>query len=249
MEADMNFNKNWLVLLFPALVILCISAGQQLYFPEKTGRITDELVIIRDDISNIYLLTDGKTWICFDAGVSERGLLEEFKKVGISPEQVTALFLSHSDIDHVGGISLFKKATIYISKEEESLLQGKTKRIHFGTITNNRKNISYSTLRDKETIKIGSFSILCILTPGHTPGSMSFLVNNRYLYVGDLAILRNGIASNFWSKLNMDDNQNRKSLRNLVNSPVKANYLLTGHTGLSRDYNGATQHLRTGTTP
>jgi glyoxylase-like metal-dependent hydrolase (beta-lactamase superfamily II) len=40
------------------------------------------------------------------------------KLAGVQPEQITDVVVSHAHWDHVGGIDLFPKATIWIQKEE-----------------------------------------------------------------------------------------------------------------------------------
>jgi glyoxylase-like metal-dependent hydrolase (beta-lactamase superfamily II) len=43
---------------------------------------------------------------------------------GIEPEQITDIILSHAHFDHIGGIDLFPKATLWIEKEEYSYYTG-----------------------------------------------------------------------------------------------------------------------------
>jgi glyoxylase-like metal-dependent hydrolase (beta-lactamase superfamily II) len=40
-------------------------------------------------------------------------------------------------------------------------------------------------LKDGEVVELGGIKILPIFTPGHSPGSMSFLINDRHLFSGD----------------------------------------------------------------
>ena len=44
---------------------------------------------------------------------------------------------------------------------------------------------SYSPLSDGQNIKFGFCTIDVIHSPGHTPGSTSFLLNKKYLFTGD----------------------------------------------------------------
>ena len=50
----------------------------------------------------------------------------------------------------------------------------------------------YTLVKDGEKVKIGKGACEAILTPGHTIGSTSYLVNGKYLVVGDLALIKNG---------------------------------------------------------
>lgn len=45
--------------------------------------------------------------ILFDTGGSDRILLSNMKKLGINPGSIDEVFISHSDYDHIGGLSGF----------------------------------------------------------------------------------------------------------------------------------------------
>jgi glyoxylase-like metal-dependent hydrolase (beta-lactamase superfamily II) len=72
---------------------------------------------------------DGKT-ILFDAGFHRPRWIEQFKvtefmrpdsalsQMGIAPETVTDVIVSHAHWDHMGGIDLFPNATVWIQKQE-----------------------------------------------------------------------------------------------------------------------------------
>lgn len=57
------------------------------------------------------------------------------------------------------------------------------------------------------------------MTPGHTPGSMCYLVNGRDLFTGDSLSLKAGRAGLFNEFFNMDSETQKKSLRKLKNTP------------------------------
>ena len=65
--------------------------------------------------------------------------------IGIDQHQITHVFLTHSDFDHAGGLSLFENAEIYLSRDEEQMITKKK----------------------------------------YTLGSMSYLMNDSLLFVGD----------------------------------------------------------------
>lgn len=80
---------------------------------------------------------------------------------------------THCHADHIsGGPELTKKtrATYYISSGE---MQG--------------SDIPYEPLEKHEQLQFGSVNVkvLAVPTPGHTPGSTSFLVNDKFLLSGD----------------------------------------------------------------
>jgi glyoxylase-like metal-dependent hydrolase (beta-lactamase superfamily II) len=78
----------------------------------------------------VWLIRGGGRNILFDSGYHRDTFLKEFpstdyirpdeavKLAGIRPEQITDIVISHAHWDHLGGIDLFPKATIWIQKEE-----------------------------------------------------------------------------------------------------------------------------------
>jgi glyoxylase-like metal-dependent hydrolase (beta-lactamase superfamily II) len=78
----------------------------------------------------IWLVRGGGHNILLDSGYHRDTFLKEFpstdyirpdeavKLAGIQPEDVTDIVISHAHWDHMGGIDLFPKATVWIQKEE-----------------------------------------------------------------------------------------------------------------------------------
>ncbi len=53
---------------------------------------------------NCYLVSDGFTNILVDAGISGKRILEDLARIGVVPENVDALLLTHEHIDHVKSV-------------------------------------------------------------------------------------------------------------------------------------------------
>jgi glyoxylase-like metal-dependent hydrolase (beta-lactamase superfamily II) len=78
----------------------------------------------------VWLIRGGGRTILFDSGFHRDTFLKEFpvkeylrpdeavKAAGVSPGEVTDIVISHAHWDHMGGIDLFPKATVWIQKEE-----------------------------------------------------------------------------------------------------------------------------------
>jgi glyoxylase-like metal-dependent hydrolase (beta-lactamase superfamily II) len=78
----------------------------------------------------VWLIRGGGRTILFDSGFHRDTHLKEFpmkdylrpdeavKTAGVNPEDVTDIVISHAHWDHVGGIDLFPKATVWIQREE-----------------------------------------------------------------------------------------------------------------------------------
>ncbi len=78
----------------------------------------------------VWLIRGGGHNILFDSGYHRDTFLRSFpsaeyirpdeavKLAGVQPEEITDIVISHSHWDHLGGIDLFPKATVWIQKEE-----------------------------------------------------------------------------------------------------------------------------------
>src|SRR5580692_10367934 len=78
----------------------------------------------------VWLIRGGGRNILFDSGYHRDTFLKEFpsteyirpdeavKLAGVQPEDITDIVISHAHWDHMGGIDLFPKATVWIQKEE-----------------------------------------------------------------------------------------------------------------------------------
>lgn len=202
----------------------------------ETSEIVKNVFSINDSFVNLYLVKNGENYIAIDAGNDKVNLQQELKKLNVDPYKLIAVLLTHTDGDHVAGISLFKKADIYLSKQEEQLLNGKKSRfLLFGNKIDSDK---YKLIEDQQVMVIGGVKIQGFLTPGHTPGSMCFLVNDTLLFTGDALRLNEGKVDKFYNFFNMDTKTATQSIGKIIHIPgVK--YIFTAHNGFTDNVNNA----------
>lgn len=102
----------------------------------------DELVIGAPkgqtiDIAMVFwLIRGGRRTILFDTGAHRQYWIADFHmtdflspekalaQAGVDPDSVTDLIISHAHWDHMGGIDLFPKASIWIQKDEYAYYTG-----------------------------------------------------------------------------------------------------------------------------
>jgi len=175
------------------------------------------------------LRTDSGT-VLFDTGINPPLAKRGLNKLGISPDSVSHIFLTHTDYDHAGGLMAFPQAKVYLSKAEEQMINGQTAR---RGIMRNKRISSYHTMEDGDTIVIGGKRIKLHLTPGHTPGSAAYLVDGHILISGDLLrISRKGTILPFLWLMNMNHSRNAESIESMRSVIDASEYILTGHTGI-----------------
>ena len=145
-------------------VICCSLPGCQRFFP-----------------INCYIVEEDQDLTLIDAGMSfsVKGIIHTAEKLN---KKINRIVLTHAHGDHVGGLDALKKllpeAQVYISERDSALLAG-DRSIRAGEpLTPIKGDVptKVATRADvllQEGDHIGSLTAL--LTPGHTPGSMSFL--------------------------------------------------------------------------
>jgi glyoxylase-like metal-dependent hydrolase (beta-lactamase superfamily II) len=92
--------------------------------PMDTAQITGEIAAVRTDTANFFVFRRDGYVVCFDTGYRRRLILRELNKLGIRPSDVTHVFLTHADIDHVLGLRLFRHADVYLSHAEGMYVSG-----------------------------------------------------------------------------------------------------------------------------
>lgn len=208
--------------------------------PIETGMVMDRLSVVKTDTANFYIYQGGGGVACFDTGYRPRIIKRELRSLGIGVDEVTHIFLTHADIDHVGGIRLFKNATVYLSSGEERLIKGV--RSIRSAFRSPRIRRAYNLLHDGDIVTIGSDRVRAIATPGHTPGSTAYLLNDALLFLGDTCKLRDGCAY-AGKHYTMDYETQKASIRKLAKLR-NISCVLTAHSGYTHDFDKAFAYWR-----
>jgi glyoxylase-like metal-dependent hydrolase (beta-lactamase superfamily II) len=204
--------------------------------PTATMELVSGVYSINNNFVNMFIIRDGEKYIAIDAGADQNIITGELQKLKINPDKVEAVLLTHTHHDHTAALNLFKNAVIYLSKEELDPQKGEKP----GILTLGDKTFTnkFSYLNDQQMIQFEKISVRAIFTPGHTPGSTSYLVNDNYLFVGDAFGLNNGKVDKPNKEYTKDMNAAIKSF-NKINHLPKVHYIFTAHTGFSGNYKEA----------
>lgn len=229
-----------LIVVFMITYLIISMSAMKKMMPVETRQLTDDVYSVRTRYVNMYLVKDGDHFIAIDAGIKKGAVKDELKKLGIDPDRVRAVLLTHSDSDHAGGISLFEKAVIYLPEDEEQVINGETGRfLWFG---NKIDTENYKLLKDK-SFRIGDIKIQMVPTPGHTAGSTCYIINDKYLFTGDALALDNGTIVRFPKIINKSARKARKSMDNLTGLD-NVQYIFTAHYGYTDNYKAATNTVK-----
>ncbi len=220
---------------FPAAYMYIFRSETKKMSPQDTGEIISGIYAVKTQFVDLYLVKGAGGYIAIDAGNDAKETALAMKSLGIDPLTVSAVFLTHTDADHTAAVPLFTKAKVYISKAEAAMVNGATHRFF---IFNNSLPRPYETLDDARTVTVDGISVKGISTPGHTPGSMCYLVNGSYLFTGDTLSLHEGRAELFNEAFNMDSKREKSSIGKLA-ALRGVKLVLTAHYGYTDNFAGA----------
>jgi glyoxylase-like metal-dependent hydrolase (beta-lactamase superfamily II) len=115
---------------------------------------------------------------------------------------------------------------------------GKRTARKFGVYRNAAIYRPYILLKDNDEIKVGEIVVRAVESPGHTPGSMSYVIDGKYLFAGDALRLIGGKVRPLIRFINMDHAMCLNSIKKLAGLS-RIEMILTCHRGYCRDFNGA----------
>jgi N-acyl homoserine lactone hydrolase len=166
-----------------------------------------------------FLIHHGNEWMLWDAGLGDeiaaspggrtvvglhfrvpRTLSAQLTSLGLKPDDIHYVGLSHLHADHSGNVAMFPHATFLLSQTELAWASAKP------TPEGVRQDVIAAVKQSRiEPVRgdfdvFGDGSVRMISTPGHTPGHHSLLV--KLSKTG--SILLSGDVAHF--KVNYDDN-------------------------------------------
>ena len=182
--------KTWGNLLVPKLI--------------KTGSDYELYQFIRPGKASCsYGLLSGKEMMLFDPSRNIDFYLDFAAAKGC---MITKTFETHLQADYIAGSRAIARKTgaVFYANDGD-----------FKTSAN-----PYTTLKDGEefSFSLGGPKVRVLFTPGHTPGSTSFLVDERYLISGDMVFINSvgrpdlGGKAEAWASMLFDSIQKIKQL-------------------------------------
>lgn len=136
-------------------------------------------------------LGEGKVSVGGGKAQLKRSLVDQLAQIGIPPERIGRVVLSHIHSDHSGQAASFPNATLTLAGADMALVRGTSAvfnldRTEFAPWTAGGGKVD-EVLGDRDLFGDGSVQMLA--TPGHTPGHHSLLVrlaSHNILLTGDL---------------------------------------------------------------
>lgn len=153
-------------------------------YPHKPMHLVDPCFLVKHQ--NDWLLWDlglGDQYIDHPADSKEYGskiivtksLITQLKQLGLKPDNIKYVAISHAHFDHTGNASLFPHAMWLIQKAEYQFIQQPSAE----AVPKNLFKILQpfpKTLLDGDDDVFGDGTVEIIRTPGHTPGHQCLLI-------------------------------------------------------------------------
>ncbi len=128
-----------------------------------------------------YLIDTGEGLILIDTGYGHElpYLLENIRTLGFRVEDVKIIIHSHGHYDHfgcTGAIKAISGARVYMSRVDTDLLREMPERalVHHSCVPGATIAWPDVLVDDGDHIRLGNTDITCVLSPGHTFGTLSF---------------------------------------------------------------------------
>ena len=143
-------------------------------------KMADDLYYVGDRLVCVHLIRTDEGLILLDAGYhcTKHLLMESIIRLGFDPADVRWIILTHAHSDHYGASNEFRNlygTKVALSAVDAASMREKPFRAvgSFGGVPMNLPVIDRE-LEDGEIFEFGGKKIRCVLTPGHTLGTMSF---------------------------------------------------------------------------
>ncbi|TQF28172.1 lactamase [Bradyrhizobium sp. UNPF46] len=192
-----------------------------------------------DFVDTCYLIKHATGWFLWDTGIADsvaampsglvpadpkavtwrrpKTLQAQLEQLGVKPDDVKAMAVSHTHPDHTGNVELFPQSMLYVQKAE-----------YDWPGANNAPRFKPShpvelLTGDKDVFGDGSVTILS--TPGHTPGHQSLLVKlsktGAVVLSGDAVHFKDNWDNRRVPSMNVDKDQTAASMQKLADTLAK----------------------------
>lgn len=141
--------------------------------------------------TNCYIVSNKeKECLIFDPGEEAGRIIKTIRSNGLKP---LAIFLTHAHFDHIGGVDAVREAfdlPLWIHEKEVSWLGDPAKNgsSKYAALPNYvvAKPAEENIIKTEQVFEISNFVFKAIFTPGHSPGSISYVFEqDGFAIVGD----------------------------------------------------------------
>ncbi|MBV8917621.1 N-acyl homoserine lactonase family protein [Bradyrhizobium sp.] len=188
----------------------------------------------KDFVDNCYLIKHAQGWFLWDTGIPDavaampnglapsdpkavtwkrpKTLAAQLAEIGVKPEDIKAMAVSHTHPDHIGNVEMFPSTMLYVQKAEYEW-PGADNKPRF-------KPEHPATLLEGDHDVFGDGTVVILSTPGHTPGHQSLLVRlprtGPIVLSGDAVHFKSNWDNRRVPSLNFNKDQTLASMQKLA---------------------------------
>jgi metallo-beta-lactamase class B len=165
------------------LFITLASKALKWEVPEEPIKIVGPIYFVGTKGLGAFLITTSEGHILMNTGMPSSGpmIVESIGKLGFKPDDIKLMINGHAHIDHAGAFAFFKEkygADMAVMREDVAAME-----------SGDANDFKYANdflyppvkvdriLRDGDIIKMGDVVLTAYLTPGHTRGATTWIVN------------------------------------------------------------------------
>ncbi|MHA2036738.1 MAG: MBL fold metallo-hydrolase [Promethearchaeota archaeon] len=198
-----------------------------------------------DSGCSVYLINSNSKdgLILIDAGM-QLSMIKKISKIGLNPMNINHCIITHFHIDHIGACADLKdynKQIKFYAHQLDAIPieeRGHGRETAASWYGANYKPVKLEKkfIHEIEILRFGSYELQCLHTPGHTPGSISIILETegkKILFGQDLHGPMIPGISNF--------NDYQDSLKKLLD--LNADILCEGHFGIFQPANEVQRYI------
>jgi glyoxylase-like metal-dependent hydrolase (beta-lactamase superfamily II) len=182
----------------------------------------------------VYLVDFGKDLVMIDSGTSKgfKKIIANILSTGLDPSRIRDLFLTHCHIDHIGSAHIFRErfSLRIVAHEFDSEPIERGDQVMTGASWYGESlpptPVDYRLKGQREIFSYDEGELVCIHTPGHTPGSISIYLEKE----GDKILFGQDIHGPFLESFGSDIDKWAISMKILLD--LNCDILCEGHFGI-----------------
>lgn len=144
--------------------------------------------------SNCYILSTGTNALIVDPGDQAHLIKQTITGLNVKPQ---AILLTHTHYDHIGAVEAMREEydiPLYVSTKEKDWLTDPNKNLSSLVGNPMRLKEAEHYFNPTENLQISDFSFKVVPTPGHSPGSVSFIFEEEEVVISGDALFAGSIG-------------------------------------------------------
>lgn len=144
--------------------------------------------------TNCYIVYNESNALIFDPGGNPEKVIHFLESKHVKPQ---AILLTHAHFDHIGGVEALRKhfnIDVYLHENEADWLEEPSLNRSTAFTRSEVRTAAPEQLLKTGKMKLSTFEFEVIHTPGHSPGSVSFIFADAGFIISGDVLFQQGIG-------------------------------------------------------